>query len=100
MKIFKIAKIIKLYRGESSHNVGGRFYTPDQEWAKQFTQSGLENEVKMIKFPDEYIYRANPLPNATNEEQFDNTLKEARKNGFRAFWISEGVGEPNSVYFI
>lgn len=106
MKIYKIssilktAKVIKLYRGESSYNKGGKFYTTDREWARQFTQSGLESEIKTIKFPDEYIYKSNPLPEATNEEQFDNAMEEARKNGFRAMWVNEGIGEPNSVYFI
>lgn len=97
---WKTAQVIKLYRGESVYNKGGRFYTTNREWARQFTQSGLESEIKSIKYPEEAIYKANPLPEATNEKQFDDAIEEARANGFKAFWVDEGVGEPNSVYFI
>ena len=100
MRMYRIAKTIKLYRGEYPFNKGGRFYTPDKEWARQFTHSGVDAEIRMIKFPEEAIYRMNPLPEATNEEQMNNAIKETKGKGFKAFWVDEGISQPNSVYFI
>lgn len=99
-KMYKIAKSIKLYRGESVYNKDGHYYTTDREWARQFTQSGLDREIKMISVPEDIIYRKDPLPSAVNESEFDIALAEAKENGFKAFWVNEGDGEPNSVYFI
>lgn len=41
---------ILIYRGESVHNkaggpLGGKFFSTDREWARQFTQTGRDSEV-------------------------------------------------------
>ena len=101
MKIYQIAsRNIRLYQGQSVHNKGSKFYTTDKEWARQFTQSGLDSEIRTISFPSKSIYRANPLPQATNAEEMDVIEQEARSKGFKAFWVDEGIGEPNSVYML
>lgn len=99
MKIYKIAgKLIPLYRGENAYNKGGNYYSIDKEWARQFTQSGQYSEIKTINFPYDAIYIQDPLPHATDETEFDNALNYARKHGYRAFMLDEGVGEANSVF--
>lgn len=92
--------MITLYQGQNVHNNGSKYYTPEKEWARQFTQSGQDKEIKTITFPEDAIYKKNPLPFATSDKDFDTVLSEAKVKGFRAFWLDEGVGEPNSVYLL
>lgn len=100
MNWYKTAKSIVLYRGEASFNKGGKYWTTDKEWARQFTQSGLDSEVKSIRLPSEVIFRNDPLPSAVNADELDGVEQIAKKKGFRAFWVDEGHGEPSSVYII
>lgn len=100
MKIYKIAKSIALYRGESVYNKGGKYWTTDREWARQFTQSGQDKEVRKLSVPENWIYRADPLPEAVNEDQLGQTLAEAKRLGFKAIWVNEGLNEPNSVLML
>ena len=100
MKIWKIAQTISLYRGESQYNKGGKYWTTDKEWAMQFTLSGLSSHVKSMTFPSERIFKDIPLPSATNAEQLDATEVLAISQGFPAFWVDEGDGQPESVYMI
>ncbi|MFA7219245.1 MAG: hypothetical protein WC119_01915 [Synergistaceae bacterium] len=100
MKIYRTAKSIRLYRGESQYNKGGKYWTTDKEWAMQFTQSGLPSQVKSIILPDERIFRDNPVPSAVNAEELDKTEERALSEGFDAFWVNEGVGQPESVYMM
>ena len=96
----KTAKQITLYQGTSSYNKGSRFYTPDRKWARQFTQSGRDFEIKMVTMSDSTIYRPDPLPEATSATAIDVATEEARSKGFSAVWVDEGTGQPNSVYVI
>ncbi len=105
MKIFRIAQgFITLYRGENTTNRGGsnigKYYSTDKEWAKQFTQTGQVNEVKSIQIPKSSIYIKDPLPLATEEQEFDECWAYAKQNGYKAFMVNEGVGEPNSVFVV
>jgi len=101
MKILKIASnLITLYRGISSHNRKGSYYSIDKEFARLFTQSGRDKEIETVRINDSDIYKKEPLPLATNENSFDEGLKEAIKLGFKAFMLDEGIGQPNSVYVI
>ncbi len=90
---------VKLYRGESVYNKGGKFWTTDPEFAKQFTKSGLESEVKTRTIKPEEIYKADHVyagdPNAV-----DKVLLEAKKGGFKAVELNEGQGQPNSILFL
>jgi hypothetical protein len=100
MKIYHIAKSIILYRGESVYNKGGNYWTTDKEWARNFTQSGLDKEIKVKSFPEELIYVADKLPSAVNESEIDNAILEAKKKGFKAIWVNEGAKQPNSVLMV
>lgn len=100
MKIWKIAKSIHLYRGESVHNKNGHYWTTDKEWARQFTQSGLDTEIKSILFPFENILRIDPLPEAVNAEDIDRAIRTTKRQRYKAFWVHEGMGQPESVYIL
>jgi hypothetical protein len=89
---------VQVFRGESTYNKGGNYYTTDREWARQFTQSGQDKEVFKGWIKEDRIYRPEPLPSATSEKEFDTAIAEAKAKGYSAVWFDEGVGEPNSVY--
>ena len=110
MRIYRISKIIPqwqriggdviMYRGLSVYNENGNYYTPDKEWARQFTQSGQDKEIISVKITESRIYIADELPRAYDEQSFDDGLKEAKEKGFGAFLLDEGNNEPPSVYVI
>ena len=88
---------INLWRGESSYNRGGRFWSTDREWARQFTQSGRASEVRGMSMRAAEIWRADPPPPAVDPAALDRVGAEARGLGYGAFWVDEGPGEPESV---
>ncbi len=98
---------LRLFRGQGSHNNGsdgsdyGRFYHPDPEFARQFTQSGRIEEVIEIVVDDEVVYRPETLPYAGDPDTLDETVAEAKRadRKFKAIWASEGTGGDPSVYF-
>lgn len=94
-------KIIILYRGHG-YNEGNNFYSPSKEFALEFTRTGRESELTKIKVDSNRIYKNDPLPRAYGMEDinFDNTIKQASKLGFNAFWVDEGIDQPNSVFVI
>lgn len=102
MNWFKQAKRIRLYRGQMASGQEGHYFSPDKEFARQFTQSGRDSEIKMITIDDSKIYRKNPLPKAYgfDDSELDNAIQEALQNGFKALWVDEGHNQPNSVFFI
>lgn len=100
MKIYRLSKSIILYRGESVHNKNGKYWTTDKEWTRQFTQSGLDKEIRRISFPEEQVYASGTLPMATNPEEIDKAILEAKKGGFKAILVNEGAGQPNSVLMV
>jgi uncharacterized Zn-binding protein involved in type VI secretion len=89
---------LMLYRGESVHNKGGNFYTPDAEWARQFTQSGQQKEVLQRQLPSGAVYDPPKPVYAGDPDAVDAVLAEARRGGFSAVRLSEGPGEPPSVF--
>lgn len=96
------ASMITLYRGMSVYNQNsrGKFFSPDKEWARQFTQSGRDEEIVEIQYPLGKIYRKSPLPRAVSEKEMDQGIGEAYWKGFKALWMDEGPGEPSSVYIM
>ena len=100
ISMYKIASLIKLYRGNNAYNKGGRYYSLSKEWARQFTQSGRDSEIVMIHYNSDKIYVKNPLPQAVSEKEFDEAMEEAKEKGFKAFMLDEGINEPHSVYII
>lgn len=93
---------IEIFRGESSYNRSGSaegvFYTPNAEWARQFTQSGLENEVVRRHIRESDVYNPPEAIYAGNTEAVDVAIAAARKDGKKAVRLSEGQGEPPSVF--
>lgn len=76
----------------------GNYYTGDREWARQFTQSGQDHEILTRQIPTSAIYQMDTLPLATKPEQLDDAIAEARRRGMKAVRVSEGAGEPPSVF--
>ena len=94
-------KIISIYRGMSEYNKKcDNFYTTNKEWARQFTQSGLDKEIKKVFINADVIYKANPLTRATSDSDFDRDIPAAQAKGFKALWVNEGNNEPLSIYVI
>lgn len=95
-----VDKYITIYRGESVYNRGGRYWSTDREWTRQFTQSGRDSEIKIARIESSRIYRENPLPHCTDEAAMENAIKIAKEQGFAAIWVNEGLNEPNSIYVL
>jgi hypothetical protein len=88
-----------VFRGVSSVSPrAGNYYTGDREWARQFTQSGRDEEILHKKIPRAAIYSPDKLPSAVREEDLDAAILEARKRGHKAVRVDEGDGEPPSVF--
>lgn len=91
---------LTLYRGEYTGNKGGRFFHPDREFARQFTQSGRDSEVQSVKMSKKDIYRPDPLPYGGDPDQLDAAIAEAKAKGFKALYADEGTaGEPSVLIF-
>lgn len=95
-----VGKELTIYRGEGAYQKGDRYYSPDKEWTRQFTQSGRDQEIKVATIPTDRIYKPKKLPRATSETEFDAAIKEAKEKGYGAVWFDEGPRQPNSVYVI
>jgi hypothetical protein len=103
MNWYKIAKNIKLFRGEMANGgQQGHFFSPDKEFARNFTQSGRDREIRTISIDESTIYRKDPLPKAYgfDESEMDIAIQEALDNGLKAIWVDEGQRQPNSVFII
>ncbi len=91
-----------VYRGESAGNRGafgaGRHYTRDWEFARQFTQSGLDREIRTEVIDSADVYAPDTLPFAGDEKAMDAAIAEARARGFKAVMLSEGKDQPESVF--
>ena len=102
MNWYKLAKQITLYRGEYYGNKGGGYYSTDKEFARQFTQSGQDHEIITRRIDLNAIYDARKegklLPEATNENDFDNGMARAKELGLIGFRLSEGLNQPDSIY--
>lgn len=103
----KASRTIVVFRGEnvSSENKGKGgigYWSPDIEYAAQFTQTGQLKEVLRRKLSLDKIYDAEAeggkLPSATNESEFDAAMQIAAERGFYGFKVKEGSGEPDSYY--
>jgi hypothetical protein len=102
MNWYKKAQAIPVYRGEYTGNKGGGYYSVDKEFARQFTQTGQEKEVIKRNINLSLIYDARkegkPLPDANNENDFDNAMSRAKELGFYGFRLTEGSDQPDSIY--
>lgn len=85
------------YRGETGGS--GNYFTRDMEFANEFSNGKPLTEVGI---PENSIYRSKVLPEATNEQQITNAIKEAKSKGFKAIYVDEGTpfGEPIESVFV
>lgn len=88
---------VQLYRGEYSGNKGGNFYTPDREWARQFTQSGQDHEIKSASIESRHVFDAVDTY-AGDPDRVDEAVARARAAGAKAVRLNEGSGQPHSIY--
>jgi hypothetical protein len=96
---------IQVFRGESSGNRGGSYYTSDKEWARQFTQSGQDKEIKtrwidpsVIFVPDPPVRAAASSPEL--EQKWEDACLYAKEHGYKAVQFDDGSGEPPSIYVL
>lgn len=90
---------MKIYRGRNAYQQGdGHYWSTDKEWARQFTQSGLDREISEKVINADKLLKLNPLPKATHESEIDNAIKIGMQNGFIGMLVDEGFNQPNSVY--
>lgn len=91
---------ITIHRGESVHNkkggpLGGKFYSTDREFARQFTQSGQDKEIHTRKIHKDHVLDRSDVYAGDDIEPH---LKEAKEKGYKAVRFHEGKGEPHSIY--
>jgi hypothetical protein len=102
MNWYKLAKQIPIYRGIYTGNKNGHYYSTNKEFARQFTQSGQDKEIITRRIDLNIIYDARnegkPLPEATNENDFDNGMARAKELGLKGFRLTEGLNQPDSIY--
>jgi len=89
---------LTVYRGEYSGNKGGKFWTEDREFARQFTQSGRDHEIATrYIFPGD-ITKKSANVYAGDPDAIDQAVKVARADDYKALWLNEGPGQPPSIY--
>ena len=93
--------VITLWRGHG-YNEGNNYYSPSKEFALEFTRSGRESELRIIKINIDKIYKHNPLPRGygMDDPNFAQAIKIAKQYNYPAIWVDEGYDQPNSVFFI
>lgn len=96
--LFEARNYLTIYRGEYAGNRGGFFWTQDRDFARQFTQSGQDRDILVrYIFPGD-IYKQSANVYAGDEAGVDAALEAAKADGYKAIMLSEGPGEPPSLY--
>ena len=92
--------MIPVFRGQSVHNKGGKFWTEDMEFARNFTQSGQDKEIlsKSIRNGDVMDVSNNVF--AGDVAAMDKAIAAARQAGYKAIKVSEGNGQPASIFML
>jgi hypothetical protein len=91
-------KMINLYRGEYTGNKGGKYWSPEIEDARQYTQSGLDNEILKSKIHSSVIKDVSDHVYAGDPDAIEKAMKEAQKEGYEGLLLDEGKGVPKSYY--
>jgi len=101
VKTKKKTGIETIYRGElTAQKKGGKFYSPDKSFAKEFTQSGQEAELIERKINRSNILYPETPVFAGNAIAVDAIIKEAKEKGFGAVQLNEGKNQPPSIFII
>jgi len=91
----------RVFRGEGgSSEKGGRYWSPDEAWAAQFTQTGQASELlrAWIRTSDIQDAGSGERPYAGDPDAIDEAVDAARGIGFKAVRLDEGTNEPPSVF--
>lgn len=88
----------EFYRGEFSGNRGGKYYSTSRGFAREFTQTGRDEEVTTIRLKTKDILTKSELPYAGDADAVDAAVNEARVGNYRAVRLSEGQGQPDSIH--
>jgi hypothetical protein len=97
---YRIMESMRIYRGINVGNRNGHYWSLDREYARQFTQSGLDKEIMSKEIGESSILVMNPLPSANSEEEMSMGIQKAIEGGYKGVMASEGKGQPNSIYII
>lgn len=90
---------LRLYRGVSTvSRQGGRYFSPEKDFAMQFTQSAQADELLIVDVSAADIYRPSEPVYAGDPDAIDAVVAVAREHGYKAVWLDEGGNEPDSVY--
>ena len=90
-----------LHRGEMSVKIpghGGRFYSSNKEFARQFTQSGQDHEIQTRYVRSSDIHSPQPEIFAGDPDAVDKAVSDAKAAGKKAVRLSEGMNQPHSVF--
>lgn len=88
----------RIFRGEGGPSRrGGQYWSPDEGWAAQFTQTGQPSELRQARIRTSDIHDAGPdRPYAGDPDAVATAA--AREGGFKAVRLDEGTNEPPSVF--
>lgn len=91
----------QLFRGEGgASKKGGPYWSLDEGWAAQFTQTGQASELRRARIRTSDIHDAGPgeRPYAGDPDAVNEASAAAREAGFKAVRLDEGTNEPLSVF--
>jgi hypothetical protein len=97
---FEPEETLTVYRGENTANKGGNYWTGDPEFARQFTQSGLDKEIRQSTLLPSDVYTPSTPVFAGDSKAVDAAITEARRLGKSVVRFSEGKGQPDSFYVV
>jgi hypothetical protein len=94
----KASKALTIYRGENAGNKGGNFWTQDKGFAREFTQSGRDSEIRAKKINPDKIHDVSGSVFAGDVAAMDAAMAEAKKLGKAGIKVSEGANQPPSIF--
>lgn len=92
--------VVEVFRGVGGDSGEGRYYTQDREFAREFTLSGQDREIRRRYIPETDIYESDTLPFAGDVDAIDSAIAEAELQGKKAIKVSEGEGQSPSIFVI
>lgn len=74
------------------------YYSTDFDFARDFTPSGLDSEVKKAHIVPNDILIEKELPSANSEKEISSIINKAKKLWKKAIMVSEWKWQPNSIF--
>lgn len=94
-------EIERVYRGlniAAGVTLRGNYYSTSRDFAREFTRSGRDSEVVSRKIKTSDVFEPDELPFAGDEAAIDAAIEQAKSEGKKAVRVSEGVGQPPSLF--